>query len=67
MDVTTSFRQHPGETIWRILWQLAAILFCGPPLPVVAIYLTLSSLNALMEHANVRLPDRLDWLLRLLS
>ena len=22
VDVTTAFRQHPGETVWRTLWQL---------------------------------------------
>lgn len=65
VDVTTAFRQHPGETIWRILWQLAAIVVFGLPLWVVAIYLTLSGLNAQLEHANVRLSDRVDGLLRL--
>ena len=65
MDVTTAFRQHPGESVWRIGWQLAAILFFGMPLWVMVVYLTLSSLNALMEHANIKLPDRVDWVLRL--
>jgi len=65
MDVTTTFRQHPGETIWRILWQLAAIVVLGLPLWVVVVYLTLSSLNAQMEHANIGFGDRLDWFLRL--
>jgi len=65
VDVTTSFRQHPGETLWRILWQLAAVALFGLPLWVVVIYLTLSALNAQLEHANVRLGDRLDGLLRL--
>ena len=64
VDVTTAFRQHPGETVWRILWQLAAILIFGLPLWVVAIYLTLSGLNAQLEHANIRLNDRVDGLLR---
>ena len=66
VDVTTTFRQHPGETVWRILWQLAAIFVFGLPLWVVIIYLVLSSLNAQMEHANIRLHPNLDWLLRLL-
>ena len=65
VDVTTAFRQHPGETVWRILWQLAAIVVFGLPLWVVALYLTLSGLNAQLEHANVRLSDRVDGLLRL--
>lgn len=65
VDVTTAFRQHPGETLWRILWQLAAVVIFSLPLWVVAVYLTLSGLNAQLEHANVRLRDRADGLLRL--
>lgn len=66
VDVTTAFRQHPGETVWRILWQMAAVVLFGLPLWVVVIYLTLSGLNAQLEHANIRLNDRVDGLLRLL-
>jgi sterol desaturase/sphingolipid hydroxylase (fatty acid hydroxylase superfamily) len=66
VDVTTTFRQHPGEAVWRILWQLAAVLVFGLPLWVVIVYLILSSLNAQMEHANIRLNDNLDRLIRLL-
>jgi sterol desaturase/sphingolipid hydroxylase (fatty acid hydroxylase superfamily) len=65
VDVTTAFRQHPGETLWRILWQLAAVVVFGPPLWVIVIYLTLSALNAQLEHANIRLHGRVDGLLRL--
>jgi len=65
VDVTTAFRQHPGETVWRILWQLAAIVIFGLPLWVVVIYLTLSGLNAQLEHANIKLNERFDGLLRL--
>ncbi|HEY0724332.1 MAG TPA: sterol desaturase family protein [Pyrinomonadaceae bacterium] len=66
VDVTTAFRQHPGETIWRILWQLAAIMIFGIPLWVVVVYLIMSGLNAELEHANIRLNRRVDWFLRLL-
>ena len=65
VDVTTAFRQHPGETVWRTLWQLAAILVFGIPLWVVVIYLILSALNAQLEHANIKMNRKLDWLLRL--
>ncbi|MBV9925537.1 MAG: sterol desaturase family protein [Acidobacteria bacterium] len=66
VDVTTAFRQHPGETVWRMLWQLGAVVLFGLPLWVVAVYLTLSGLNAQLEHANIKLVDRLDGLLRLI-
>jgi sterol desaturase/sphingolipid hydroxylase (fatty acid hydroxylase superfamily) len=66
VDVTTAFRQHPGETVWRVLWQLPAILLFGIPLWIVAVYLTISAANAQLEHANVRVPGALDRLVRLL-
>ncbi|MFY9620691.1 MAG: sterol desaturase family protein [Pyrinomonadaceae bacterium] len=65
VDVTTAFRQHPGETVWRLLWQLAAIVVFGIPLHIVIIYLILSALNAQLEHANIKLNTRLDSILRL--
>jgi sterol desaturase/sphingolipid hydroxylase (fatty acid hydroxylase superfamily) len=64
--VTTAFRQHPVETVWRVWWQLPAILLLGLPLWVVAVYVTISGLNAQLEHANLRIPSRWDRILRLL-
>ena len=66
VDVTTAFRQHPGESVWRIFWQLAAIVVFGIPLWVIVVYLILSGLNAELEHANIRLNSRLDLFLRLI-
>lgn len=65
VDVTTSFRQHPGESVWRILWQLGAVFVFGIPLWVIIVYLILSGLNAQMEHANIKMNSRLDRFLRL--
>jgi len=31
VDVTTAFRQHPGETLWRVAWQLPPVLLLGLP------------------------------------
>lgn len=64
VNVTTAFRQHPGETVWRVLWYGIAIAIFGLPMPIVVIYLTLSTLNAQLEHANVRLFEPLDRFLR---
>jgi sterol desaturase/sphingolipid hydroxylase (fatty acid hydroxylase superfamily) len=66
VDVTTAFRQHPGETLWRVLWQWAGTAAFGLPFWVIPVYLSLSSVNALLEHANLRMSDRLDRCLRLL-
>ena len=66
VDVTTAFRQHPGETVWRVLWQLPAIVLFGLPLWIVAVYLAVSATNAQFEHASIRLPEGWDRALRLL-
>jgi sterol desaturase/sphingolipid hydroxylase (fatty acid hydroxylase superfamily) len=66
VDVTTAFRQHPGETIWRVLWQLPAIVLFGLPLWIVVVSLTVSAANAQLEHANIRLSERFDRWLRVL-
>jgi sterol desaturase/sphingolipid hydroxylase (fatty acid hydroxylase superfamily) len=65
VDVTTAFRQHPGESVWRVLWQLPAIVLVGIPLWIVVVYLTLSAANAQLEHANLRIREPIDRLLRL--
>lgn len=64
VDVTTTFRQHPGETFWRAAWRAGPAALMGLPLPVVALYELLSALNALLEHANVALPERVERALR---
>lgn len=66
VNVTTAFRQHPGETAWRMLWQVLAVILCGLTLEVVAAYLAISAVNAQLEHANIRVNKTLDRWLRLI-
>lgn len=66
VDATTAFRQHPFEGIWRFAFTLAPALALGLPAEVVAIYRLASGLNAIFEHANIRLWPPLDRLLSLL-
>ena len=65
VNVTTTFRQHPGETVWRILWYVLAIGTFGIPLWVVVIYLVVSTVNAQLEHTNIKLFAPLDRVLKL--
>lgn len=60
VDVTTAFRQHPLESLLRISFLLGGMVLLGLPLWIVAVYQSLSSLNALLEHANIRVHPRLD-------
>jgi len=65
VNVTTAFRQHTGETVWRVLWQVLAVAVFGLSLEVLAVYLTMSALNAQFEHANIKIDDSFDRWLRL--
>lgn len=66
VDVTTTFRQHPGESIIRIAFHLSGMLILGIPVWILLIYLTLSTIHAQLEHANIKLPARADRLLQLI-
>jgi sterol desaturase/sphingolipid hydroxylase (fatty acid hydroxylase superfamily) len=65
VDVTTSFRQHPGETVIRYAFLAAAGSAFGVSPVAFAIYRTLSAMSALIEHANLRVPVRVDEVLSL--
>jgi sterol desaturase/sphingolipid hydroxylase (fatty acid hydroxylase superfamily) len=65
LDVTTTVRQHPGETLLRYVFLSVFAIGVGVSPATLAIYRAWSALNALFEHANIRLPLRLDNLLSL--
>jgi len=60
VDVTTTIRQHPGESLLRYATlTLFVTVFGVGPVPF-AIYRVWSALNGLVEHGNVRVPRWLD-------
>jgi sterol desaturase/sphingolipid hydroxylase (fatty acid hydroxylase superfamily) len=64
VDVTTTFRQHPAESVIRIFFNLSGMVLLGIPSWMLLLYLVLSTINAQIEHANIRLPDKLDRILQ---
>lgn len=65
-DVTTGLRFHPGEIVLSMLIKFAAILVCGPPPMAVLMFEVVLNATSMFNHGNVRLPLRLDPVLRLL-
>lgn len=63
VDATTAFRQHPVEGLVRFSFIAATAWILGAPPVAVAIYRLLGALNAVVEHANIRVPRWLDRLL----
>ncbi len=60
VDVTTTIRQHPLEGLIRYAFIALAAVPLGASPAAFAIYRSGSALNGLFEHANIRLPTRLN-------
>ena len=60
VDVTTTYRTHPVETVWRFLFGIVPIWLLGLPAQAVVIQRLLQATNGILEHANVRLWPAVD-------
>lgn len=60
VDVTTALRQHPGESVIRYVSLAVFAVAIGASVEAFALYRLLSGIQALSEHANVRVPRRFD-------
>jgi sterol desaturase/sphingolipid hydroxylase (fatty acid hydroxylase superfamily) len=63
VDATTANRHHPGESVFRAVFTLLAVLVTGAPIWLVFLYQSLSVLFSQFNHANISLPKRLDALI----
>jgi sterol desaturase/sphingolipid hydroxylase (fatty acid hydroxylase superfamily) len=64
-DVTTGLRFHPVEILLSMAIKLAVVMALGPPAVAVLVFEVLLNGSAMFNHSNVRLPERVDALLRL--
>lgn len=60
VDATTTYRQHPFESVVRTAFSGGPVLALGLPPLGFAVYRMLSALNAILEHVNIKVPLRLD-------
>ena len=65
-DVTTGLRFHPVEILLSMVIKLMVVVALGAPAVAVLIFEVLLNAIAMFNHANLRLPERLDRLLRVL-
>ncbi len=63
-DITTGARFHPLEILLSMLIKFAAIIVLGPPVVAVIIFEVLLNATSMFNHGNVRLPSRVDRILR---
>jgi sterol desaturase/sphingolipid hydroxylase (fatty acid hydroxylase superfamily) len=60
VDVTTTYRTHPVETVWRFLFAVVPVWMIGIPAQAVVIQRFLQAAWGVIEHSNVRLWRPLD-------
>ena len=63
-DLTTALRFHPLEIVLSMVWKAAIIIALGAPVAAVLVFEIVLNGMAMFNHANARLPARLDGLLR---
>lgn len=60
IDTTSANRHHPGESVLRFIFTVAATLIVGAPMWLVFMYQSLSVVFSQFNHANIALPAKLD-------
>jgi sterol desaturase/sphingolipid hydroxylase (fatty acid hydroxylase superfamily) len=63
-DVTTALRFHPVEILLSMFIKAAVIFAFGPPVLAVLIFEVVLNGASVFNHANVRLPARIERILR---
>ena len=60
VDTTTANRHHPFESVIRFLFTTLGVLLIGTPIGIVMLYQSLSLVATQFNHANIRLPRKVD-------
>jgi sterol desaturase/sphingolipid hydroxylase (fatty acid hydroxylase superfamily) len=64
VDLSTGFRNHPGEALILAIVRAAAAILLGASVPALILYETIGFGFSLWTHANLDLPAALDRALR---
>ncbi|NJX14678.1 sterol desaturase family protein [Tamlana crocina] len=63
VDTTTANRHHPLESLIRYVFTLLGVVIVGTPIGLVLLYQSLSVVATQFNHANIKLPKKVDdWL-----
>ncbi len=60
VDTTTANRHHPGESLFRFVFTILAVVVSGAPMWIVFAYQSLSVALSQFNHANIRLPEAVN-------
>lgn len=58
VDVSTTFREHPGETVVRNLFLILWVFLCGASVGILILRQTVETVSNILSHTSFRLPGR---------
>lgn len=64
VDFTTALRFHPVEILLSVAVKVVAVVALGAPVAAVVVFEILLNGSAMFNHGNLRLPARIDRVLR---
>jgi sterol desaturase/sphingolipid hydroxylase (fatty acid hydroxylase superfamily) len=56
VDVSTTFREHPGETLVRVCFLITWVFLCGASVEVLVLRQTIETFSNVSQHTVFRLP-----------
>jgi sterol desaturase/sphingolipid hydroxylase (fatty acid hydroxylase superfamily) len=66
VDVSTTVREHPGETFVRMSFQMLWVFLLGPVAAVLVLRQTVQTFSNIAAHTEFRLPERTNRLVGLI-
>ncbi len=64
LDLSTGLRFHPVEALLSMMWKSTCVVALGAPAWAVPLFELWLMSGSLAEHANIKLPGRLDQAIR---
>jgi sterol desaturase/sphingolipid hydroxylase (fatty acid hydroxylase superfamily) len=58
LDVSTTVREHPGETVVRNLFLISWVFLCGASIEILLLRQTTETVSNILSHTSFRLPER---------
>lgn len=65
IDASSGNRHHPGESVYRFIFTLLAIIISGAPFWLIMLYQVCSIIFAQFTHWNIQLPKKLNQIISL--
>ncbi len=60
LDLSTGLRFHPAEAVLSMIWKSVCVVALGAPVWAVPLFELWLMAGSMIEHANIRMPARVD-------